>query len=49
MRNYGLSAAEVEFFTAHDVLGDKIAPIEDDLLNTLRHYRTANPTYKPGH
>ncbi len=37
IRNYGLSAAEVEFFTAHDVLGDKIAPIEDELLS---HYAT---------
>jgi len=33
IRNYGLNAPEVEFFTAHDVLGDKIAPIEDDLLD----------------
>jgi thiaminase/transcriptional activator TenA len=32
MQQYKLSAAEVEFFTFHDVLVDKIAPVEDALL-----------------
>lgn len=30
--SYNLRAEDVEFFTAHDVLADKIAPIEDQLL-----------------
>lgn len=32
-RSYDLSAGDVEFFTAHDVLSEKIAPVEDELLS----------------
>ena len=32
IQQYGLTAEDVEFFTAHDVLGGKIAPIEDEIL-----------------
>jgi pyrroloquinoline-quinone synthase len=32
MQRYGLSAAQVEFFTAHDVIGERVEPV-DRLLN----------------
>lgn len=32
MQHYKLSAAQVEFFTAHDVLGEKVAPVDQSLL-----------------
>jgi thiaminase/transcriptional activator TenA len=31
-RNYGLSAEQVEFFSAHDVLEEKVAPVDQKLL-----------------
>src|SRR3989449_3108794 len=32
MRNYGMTAEQVAFFTAHDELGTKVTPIDDILL-----------------
>jgi thiaminase/transcriptional activator TenA len=32
MRNYGMSAEQVAFFTAHDEIGAKVTPIDDILL-----------------
>lgn len=32
MRNYGLSAQQVEFFSAHDTIGEKITPVDETLL-----------------
>jgi pyrroloquinoline-quinone synthase len=32
MKNYGLSAAQVEFFTAHDQLNEKVSPVDEKLL-----------------
>src|SRR5713226_7554727 len=32
MRNYGLSAEQVEFFTAHEEIGTRVAPVDDILL-----------------
>ena len=32
MRNYGLNAQQVEFFSAHDILGEKITPVDETLL-----------------
>src|SRR3989442_10851529 len=32
MRNYGMTAEQVAFFTAHDELGAKVTPIDDILL-----------------
>jgi len=37
MRNYGLSAEQVAFFTAHDAIGAQVTPIDDALLT---HYDT---------
>lgn len=31
-REYGLSAEQVEFFTAHDTLGEHVRPVDEDLL-----------------
>ena len=32
MRNYALNAEQVEFFTAHDQIGARVAPVDDILL-----------------
>ena len=32
MRNYSLNAEQVEFFTAHDQIGARVAPVDDILL-----------------
>ncbi len=32
MRNYGLNAEQVEFFTAHEEIGVRVAPVDDMLL-----------------
>lgn len=32
IRNYHMSAAQVEFFTAHDQIGEKVAPVDENLL-----------------
>jgi thiaminase/transcriptional activator TenA len=32
MCNYGLSAEEVQFFTAHEQLGERVAPVDEILL-----------------
>ncbi len=32
MRNYGLNAQQVEFFSAHDTIGEKITPVDETLL-----------------
>ncbi len=32
MRNYGLSAQQIEFFSAHDTIGEKITPVDEMLL-----------------
>jgi hypothetical protein len=31
MRNYGLSAKQVAFFTAHDAVGPQVTPLDDAL------------------
>lgn len=31
-RNYGLSAAEVQFFTAHEEIGERVTPVDEALL-----------------
>jgi thiaminase/transcriptional activator TenA len=33
MRNYGLSAQEVDFFTAHDEIGKRVTPVDEMLLD----------------
>lgn len=35
IRHYGLSEEQVEFFTVHDVIGERIGPVDEMLL---RHY-----------
>ena len=32
VRNYGLSAEQVLFFTAHEAIGERVAPVDDALL-----------------
>lgn len=32
MRHYGMNAEQVAFFTAHDVIGQQVAPVDDVLL-----------------
>jgi thiaminase/transcriptional activator TenA len=32
IRNYGLSAEQVEFFTAHDEIGKRVSPVDEMLL-----------------
>jgi thiaminase/transcriptional activator TenA len=32
IRNYGLTPAQVEFFTFHDVIGEKVTPLDETLL-----------------
>ncbi len=32
MRNYGLSADEVAFFTAHEAIGERVTPVDEALL-----------------
>jgi thiaminase len=45
MHNYGLNAAEVQFFTAHEQLGERVTPVDEVLLTryqspTERHLIT---------
>src|SRR5262249_14909671 len=32
MRNYGFSSQQVEFFSAHDVIGEQVIPVDEALL-----------------
>lgn len=32
MRNYGLNAEQVEFFSAHDTIGEYVTPVDEELL-----------------
>ena len=40
MRNYNMTAAQAEFFTAHDQLGEKVTPVDETLL--ARYTSTAD-------
>ncbi|MBO0783540.1 MAG: hypothetical protein J2P37_32410, partial [Ktedonobacteraceae bacterium] len=32
MRNYGLNAAQIEFFSAHEQIGQQVTPVDEELL-----------------
>ncbi|GHO96206.1 hypothetical protein KSF_062540 [Reticulibacter mediterranei] len=36
LQHYGLSEEQVEFFTAHDVIGERVGPIDEALLQRYR-------------
>jgi pyrroloquinoline-quinone synthase len=52
MRNYAMSAEQVSFFTAHDVIGAKVTPIDDILLaryDTLEDHRRITRAVRLSH
>lgn len=52
MCNYGLSASQVEFFSAHDAIGERIAPVDQVLLSrytTLEQHRRITRAVRLSH
>jgi pyrroloquinoline-quinone synthase len=52
MRNYGLSASQVEFFSAHDAIGERITPVDQVLLTrytTLEQHRRITRAVRLSH
>lgn len=52
MCNYGLSASQVEFFSAHDAIGEQITPVDQVLLaryTTLEQHRRITRAVRLSH